>query len=201
MRKNKASINGRGMYKAVVIGVSAGGLHALSKILPQLPSDYPLAVIIVQHRAKTQDNFLVEHFDQVSAIKVCEARPSQPILPQCVYFAPGGYHLLIEQEQTFSLSIDPPVNYAIPSIDVLFESAARCYRDCLIGIILTGANSDGSDGLVAVKKQGGLTLVQDPNTAENSVMPEAALNKVDVDYMMTLDDIGDFLANIILPGE
>lgn len=184
------------MYKALVIGVSAGGLNALSHILPQLPKDYALSVLIVQHRHHDADHFLVEYLDELSAIKVKEAQPGEPVLSSTVYIAPAMYHLLVERNETISLSIDPPVNYSIPSIDVLFESAAACYKNQLIGLILTGANADGSQGLLAVKRYGGLAVVQEPHTAEIDVMPKSAVALVDVDRLVPLDELGQYLVDL-----
>ncbi|MBW8183838.1 chemotaxis protein CheB [Shewanella nanhaiensis] len=182
------------MFEAIVIGVSAGGLKALTAILPVLPSDFPLAVIVVQHRHRDSDNFLDRYLDDLSSVRVKEAEPGEVILPSYVYIAPAGYHLLIERDKTLSLSIDPPVNFSIPSIDVLFESAAACYKNHLIGLILTGANSDGSQGLKLVKDYGGYAIVQAPETAEVDVMPKAAIDLVDVDKVIPLQELGVFLA-------
>ena len=183
-------------YEAVVIGVSTGGLNALSQILPILPRSYPLSVIIVQHRVNDSDNFLVEYLNKLCDIQVKEALPRSAIEPECVYISPSGYHLLIERDKRFSLSVDPPVSFAIPSIDVLFESAAVAYKDKLIGVILTGANSDGSRGIKKIKESGGLTIVQDPTTAESSTMPAAAIEMVDIDHILPLNEIGSFLEDI-----
>ncbi|NRD74459.1 chemotaxis protein CheB [Shewanella sp. VB17] len=183
------------MYEAIVVGVSAGGLHALTQILPCLPPDYPIAVLIVQHRYRGSDHFLDEYLNQLSAVTVKEAEPGEPILPAHVYIAPAGYHLLVERDKTLSLSIDPPVNFSIPSIDVLFQSAATCYKNTLIGLILTGANSDGSQGLKMIKEYGGYGIVQDPHTAEVDVMPRAAIDLVEVDKIIALDELGHFLVH------
>ncbi len=183
-------------YEAVVIGVSTGGLNALSSIIPQLPKNYPLSVIIVQHRVNDSDNFLIEYINKLCDIKVKEALPRSAIEPGCVYISPSGYHLLVERDKRFSLSIDPPVSFAIPSIDVLFESAAVAYKDKLIGVILTGANSDGSRGMKTIKEYRGLTIVQDPKTAESSAMPTAATRIVDIDHILPLNKIGSFLKDI-----
>ncbi len=184
------------MYEAIVIGVSAGGINALTKIIPVLPKNYSLPVIIVQHRAHSHDDFLFKYIDKLCDIHVKEADSREVIKTDCVYIAPAGYHLLVERDKTFSLSIDPPVNYAIPSIDVLFESAACTYKDELVGVILTGANSDGSQGLRTIKEYRGLVIVQDPETAESPFMPTAALEMVDVDYIIPLEEIGVFLKEL-----
>ncbi|MCP4412676.1 MAG: chemotaxis protein CheB, partial [Gammaproteobacteria bacterium] len=130
------------MYEAIVVGVSAGGLKALSRIIPELPIDFPQSVMMVQHRLNDPNEFLAEYMNTLCDIDVKEAVSREVIKPECVYIAPSGYHLLIERDKTFSLTVDPPVSFAIPSVDVLFESAATAYEDKLVGVILTGANSD-----------------------------------------------------------
>lgn len=180
-------------YEAIVIGVSAGGLSALNRILPDLPSDFTLAVIIVQHMHTTGDNFLSSYLNDKCNLNVKEVDDKESILKNTIYIAPPNYHLLVEADRTFSLSIDEPVNYARPSIDVLFETAADVYTTNLIGVILTGANTDGSHGLKRIKASGGLSVVQDPLTAEADTMPRAAIAAVDVDYVLPLEEIGKAL--------
>ena len=182
------------MYEAVVIGVSAGGLEALSRIIPQLPEDYPFSVSIVQHTRKDMDDYLAKHLDGLSRITVKEAEWRELLRPGTVYIAPSGYHLLVEKDKTVALSVDPPVNYAMPSIDVLFESAARVYGPHLIGVILTGANRDGTHGLKKIKEAGGWTIVQEPKTAAVKEMPSSAINNVNVDRVVELKEIGKYLA-------
>jgi len=184
------------MYEAIVIGVSAGGLDALSKIIPQLPEDYPLSVSVVQHTRKDMDDFLANHLDGLSPIKVKEAEWQESLKPGTVYIAPSGYHLLVEKDKTFAFSVDPPVNYAIPSIDVLFESAARVYGSKLIGVVLTGANRDGTKGLKKIKEAGGLTVVQEPKTAAATEMPRSAITNVNVDRIVGLSEMGTCLTEL-----
>ena len=124
---------------------------------------------------------------------VKEAEDTETIRPGCVYMAPADYHLLVERDYTLSLSVDEPVNYSRPSIDVLFQSAAEAYGPALLGIVLTGASHDGSRGLVRIKEFGGITVVQDPSTAQASLMPSAAIRASEVDYILGLSDIGPFL--------
>lgn len=183
-------------YKAIVIGVSAGGLHALGQILPKLPADFPLAVIIVQHISAQSDNYMIRHFDNITKVTVKEADEKEEILPGIVYFAPPNYHLIVENDFTFSLSVDERVNFSRPSIDVLFETAAEAYGDTLIGIILTGANNDGSRGLKRIKDSGGFTIVQNPAKSEASAMPESAIKMTKVDKILDLDTIADFLIKL-----
>ncbi len=184
-------------YRAVVIGVSAGGMSALGEILPRLPVDFSLPVIIVQHISPQSDNYMIKHFNGISEITVKEADEKETALPGHAYFAPPNYHLLVEEDFTFSLSVENRVNYSRPSIDVLFESAIDAYCSSLIGIILTGANNDGSKGLKKIKDCGGLTIVQDPKTAEVPAMPEAAIKLSKPDYVLKLKDIAPFLVNLV----
>lgn len=184
-------------YSAVVIGVSAGGMNALGKILPALPADFPIPVIIVQHISPQSDTYMIRHFNNYSRISVVEADEKSEIKPGFAYFAPPNYHLLIEENHTFSLSTEGRVNYSRPSIDVLFESALDAYCSRLIGIILTGANNDGSKGLKKIKDCGGLAIVQDPATAEVAAMPEAALKICRVDHILKLEEMAPFLIKML----
>lgn len=182
-------------YDAVVIGASAGGLYALMHILQPLPIDYPLPVMIVQHRSKDERDLLEEVLRQKCNIRIKQADEKEKIQPGIVYFAPPDYHLLIESNGTFSLSFDAPVNYARPSIDVLFETAAEVFKQRLLGIILTGANSDGARGIKKISLQGGVTIAQQPETAEYPEMPRAAINTGYVQRILTPDAIGELLLN------
>lgn len=180
-------------YEAVVIGVSAGGLKALSTICSFLPADFPLSIIVVQHMHPNSDNFLAHHLNEICPVKVKQADEKERIESGVIYIAPPNYHLLIEEDKAFSLTVDAPVNFARPSIDVLFESAADVYGGYLIGIILTGANDDGSRGLKKIKESGGLTIVQDPKTAEAAAMPQAARAAAKPDHVLPLEEIGGYL--------
>lgn len=184
-------------YEAVVIGVSAGGLKALRLLLGALPADFPAPVIIVQHRMATVDNYLVTYLDSCSPLKVREAEDKEPITAGRVYIAPADYHLLVEKDRTFSLSLDELVSFSRPSIDVLFETAADVYRQGLIGIILTGANADGSMGIQKIKAMGGVTIAQHPDSAEVKIMPLAAIATKAVDFILTLPDMPSFITNLL----
>ena len=189
-------MNKKGKYQAIVIGTSAGGLFALSNILEILPHDYPIPVIIVQHRSKDQRNLLEEVLQSKCRIRIKQADEKEKVENGFVYIAPPDYHLLIEEDRTFSLSCDPPVHHSRPSIDVLFETAALAFRETLIGIILTGTNADGALGITAIKKMGGTTIAQDPKDAEFPVMPETAIATQQIAYIRTLEEIGGFLLKI-----
>ena len=192
-----ASTNKKVTYKALVIGVSAGGLNALTKIIPKLPKNFPVPIVIVQHRKHESDDYLIPYLNERSALKVVSVTIGKQLEAGFIYIAPSGYHLFIERDATFSLSIDAQVNYSIPSIDVLFDSAAICYQESLIGLILTGANRDGSLGLKNINFYHGLSLVQQPDTAEYPAMPMAAIELSQVDHIIPLDDIASFLITLV----
>jgi two-component system, chemotaxis family, protein-glutamate methylesterase/glutaminase len=190
-----------GKYQAVVIGVSAGGIAALEKILPEIQKDCTLSVMIVQHITADGGNYLVEHFSSCCPLPVVGAEDKQSIESGTIYFAPANYHLLVERQKTFALSLDAKINYSRPSIDVLFETAAEAYCQRLVGVVLTGANADGAAGLARVKEMGGLTIVQSPDSAEVATMPRAAIESTQVDHVLKLHDIGSFLSKLNNNGE
>ena len=183
-------------YKAIVIGTSAGGMKALTFILSNLPEDYPMTVFIAQHLHPVQDGYFVQYYSELCKLRVKEPQSGEKIQSGFVYFAPPNYHLLIENDMSMSLSTSEKVNYARPSIDVLFDSASDAYLSELIGIILTGANDDGAKGMLTIKKNGGLTIVQDPANSEYPVMPGAAIKLVEIDYIKPLDEIPNLLKEI-----
>jgi len=165
--------------------------------LSPLPKDFPLPIIIVQHLHPHSNSYLARILEHHSQLRVKQADEKEAILNGWVYIAPPAYHLLIEEDRTLSLSVDKPVKYARPSVDVLFETATYAYRENLIGIILTGANNDGSNGVKKIKDAGGYVIVQDPKTAVASSMPEAAINSVEVDKVLPLYNIGEYLVQLI----
>lgn len=183
-------------YEAIVIGVSAGGLGALTEVLPALSEEMSLPILIVQHLRMDSDDFMVKHFSTICGRKVKEAEDKEPIEPGTIYFAPPNYHLLVEPDKTISLSTEGRVNYSRPSIDVLFMAAADVYCNKLICILLTGANSDGTDGIQRIKKREGLVVVQDPKTAEADTMPLSAIENAEVDHIIPLKKIGEFINSI-----
>lgn len=180
----------------IVIGVSAGGMDALSMIIPSIPTDFQIPIVIVQHISPSSDNYMTRYLDSISNLKVKELDEKERLVPGFVYTAPPNYHALIEDDETFSLSVEDRVNFARPSIDVLFESAADVYGKRLIGIILTGANTDGSTGLKHIKSKGGITIVQDPATAEVDGMPRAAIAATQVDFIVPLSQIPELLLEL-----
>jgi two-component system chemotaxis response regulator CheB len=176
-------------FKAIVIGASAGGLSALSTLFETLPPDYPLHIVVVQHRVKDHKSLLEDVLQPKCKIKIKQANEKEKIENGVIYLAPPDYHLLIENDLTFSLSCDQVVSYSRPSIDVLFESAAMAYKDKLIGIILTGANNDGAAGLQTINKYGGLTIAQSPEEASFPRMPNAAIENGSAMLTLTLKEI------------
>lgn len=183
-------------YELVVIGASAGGMDALKKIISQLDEEFNLPVIVVQHVAPHSDNYLVTYLDSFTSLHVVEASEKQRVTPGFVYFAPPNYHLLLEENKTFTLTVENKVNFSRPSIDVLFETAAIACREKLIGVLLTGASNDGADGIRFIHSAQGLTIVQDPETAYVPIMPKAAIDTSPVDHILPLEEIAPFLNTI-----
>jgi two-component system chemotaxis response regulator CheB len=186
------------VYELVVIGASWGGLRAVGELLAGLPERLELAFAVAQHRGPDARRGGLEGLLQThSPYPVREVGDKEPIEPGHVYVAPPDYHLLVERGY-FTLSVDERVNYARPSIDVLFESASDAYRQRLIGIVLTGANEDGAAGLALIKRRGGVAIVQDPRHAEAPAMPAAALAATSADAVLPLAEIGPFLHGLCL---
>jgi two-component system chemotaxis response regulator CheB len=183
-------------FKLVAIGCSMGGMRALEIILSTLPEDFPLPIVIVQHRYRTSNDSLPAFFRRHTKLSVVDALDKQWIHPGHVYLAPADYHLLVDPEGELSLSVDERVEYARPSIDVLFESAADAFPGSVIAVVLTGANADGAHGARRVKDRGGFVLVQDPETAESPDMPRAAIAATRVDRILPLERIGPFLVEL-----
>jgi two-component system chemotaxis response regulator CheB len=186
-------------YEAVVIGTSAGGMTALKVLFSALPASYPLPFIVVQHIGARSDGWWIEFLNEQSALHFKEADEKEQIEKGTVYVAPPNYHLLVEKDRTFTLTIDERVNYARPSIDLLFESAADAYGDKLIGVVLTGSNHDGAMGLKKIHELGGLTIVEDPATAEWRGMPAAAIAASQPDHILSLDGIAKVLMELNEP--
>lgn len=181
--------------EAVVIGGSAGSVSVLGELLPALPADFP-PVLIVVHILSSSPNPLGHLFAPRCALRVASVEPGEPLERGALYFAPADYHFLVELDRRCALSIEPPVHFSRPAIDVLFESAADAYGPALAGVILTGASSDGALGLRAVHERGGRTFVQDPATAECSIMPAAALAAVPEAHVASLDGLVAALSNL-----
>jgi two-component system chemotaxis response regulator CheB len=184
-------------YEIVVVGTSWGGLSALHELIAGLPRSFAIPVVAVQHRHRQSGQLLTSLLQDRTSLGVCDVEDKAPIVAGNVYVAPPDYHLLIEPGY-FSLSTDPPVHYSRPSIDVTFVSAADTYGNRSVGVVLTGANADGSRGLRRIADRGGLALVQSPDTAESSTMPKAAIRLVPTARVLTIREIAETLAALPL---
>jgi len=188
------SLSGR--IDAIVIGASTGGVQALSVLLPAFSRNLSIPVFIVLHLPRDKPSLLPEIFSRKCALPVREAEDKEPVASGTVYFAPNDYHLLLDRGPQFALSADEPVHHSRPSIDVLFESAADIYGSRLAGIILTGANQDGATGLAAIHGAGGITIVQQPETATAPQMALSALKLCPADLVLPLEQIADLLREL-----
>lgn len=182
-------------YDLVVVGTSWGGLAALRTLVSGLPDTFRMAMTLVQHRHKESDHLLRTLLQERSALEVCEVEDKMPLRQGRIYVAPPDYHTLVEPGH-FSLSTEAPVRFSRPSIDVTFLSAADSYGHRTVGIVLTGANADGSEGLRRISDRGGLAIVQDPSSAESTLMPTAAARAVPRARVMTLEDMTKFIATL-----
>ena len=182
-------------YGIAVVGTSWGGLAALRELVSALPDDLSIPVVVVQHRHKQSDHMLPMLLQDRTKLSVCEVEDKAPIEPGKVFVAPADYHLLIEAD-SFSLSVDDPIRYSRPSIDLTFASAADSFGARTIGAVLTGANADGAEGLRRIAERGGLALVQDPATAESPNMPAAALKAVPGARVLTIGAIGVLIGQL-----
>lgn len=184
-------------YEIIVVGTSWGGLAALHELIAGLPRDFAIPVVAVQHRHRRSGQMLTTLLQDRTSLGVCEVEDKAPIRAGNVYIAPPDYHLLIDRG-FFSLTTDEPVRYSRPSIDVTFASAADTYGDRSVGVVLTGANADGSRGLRRIVDRGGLALVQSPATAESPAMPAAAIQAVPNARVLTIPEIAATLAALPL---
>jgi len=184
------------MYKALVIGGSAGSFQVITRILNSLPKNFPLPVLLSLHRLKHVRSGFVEALSIKSGIELCGSFDKDSIKPGKAYLAPSNYHMYVELNKKIALSTEEPVNHSRPSIDLTFETAAQAYRDKLIGIILSGANRDGAYGLKKLKQLGGLAIVQDPNECQVKTMTEASLKLTTVDHIFTTQQIINFLQGL-----
>lgn len=187
---------GENRIEAIVMGGSSGALEALSILLPALPARCALPVAIVIHLPPARPSHLAQVLAARTVLPVREVEDKEPIAAGTVYVAPPNYHLLVERNKTFALSADEAVHFSRPAIDVLFESAADAYGDRLAGIVLTGASADGARGLWAVKRRGGIAIVQTPSGAVAPQMPRAALSIVDADHVLALRELAALLGRL-----
>lgn len=175
-------------YSVVGIGTSWGGLAALTALLGALPADFGIPMIVVQHRSNDSERLLGQLLQDATDLRVCEIEDKDELAPGTVHLAPANYHVLIEQGYV-SLTVEEPVRFSRPSIDVMLTSAADTYGSAAIGVVLTGANEDGARGLADIVKRGGRALVQDPKTAEIPIMPAAAIRAVPTAEVLPLKTI------------
>ena len=179
--------------RAIVIGGSAGSFSVIGKILERIPSDFQIPIILSMHRLKNVRKGFQEALQLKSKLEIIEPNDKESVRNGKVYLAPANYHLCVELGNSFSLSTEPMVNNSRPAIDLTFESASYVYKDKLIGILLSGANKDGAVGMKYIAERGGITVVQDPEECVIDTMTKAALHLVNVDYVLKIDGIIDFL--------
>lgn len=182
--------------KLVIIGGSAGSLNALMQILPEMTKLNNFAMVIVVHRKSTDDQTLEELIALKSNIPLKPVEDKAPLLPGFIYIAPSNYHLLFEKNETLSLDISEKINYSRPSIDVSFESASEIYGESLVGILLSGSNTDGTYGLKAIKAAGGTIAVQNPLAADMPFMPNNAILYTDPDFVLNNEELLTFISTI-----
>jgi two-component system chemotaxis response regulator CheB len=182
-------------YQLVVIGCSWGGFQGLRRLFSDLPADFPIPIVVVQHRLAQANDGLDASMQSASAIPIMDVTDKEPLVGGAIYLAPSDYHTIVDGK-SLALSTEDAVNFARPSIDVLFETAANSYGVSLIAVILTGANDDGAQGLRRVKELGGYTIVQDPGSAVRREMPDAALAQVRPDFVAPLEEIGPHVVQL-----
>ena len=182
--------------EALLIGGSAGSLEVILKLLPGLDPALPFPIILVLHRKSGKDDILTNLLAGKTEMMVKEVEEKEEMLPATIYIAPPNYHLLIENDHTFSLDASEKVNFSRPSIDVTFQSAAEVFKENLVCLLLSGANSDGTAGLKIVKEFGGAALVQDPDSAVVSLMPESAIANVEVDAVLKSSEMSEYINNL-----
>jgi two-component system, chemotaxis family, protein-glutamate methylesterase/glutaminase len=194
-------LSGMAACEAFVIGASAGAVDALNLLLPMLPKEARAPIVVVVHLPPNRPSLLAELFAPRCQVRVREPEDKHPVAAGAVWFAPSNYHLLIERDRTFSMSIDEPIRFSRPSIDVLFETAAEAFGSALCALVLTGANDDGARGARAIRDAGGIVVVQDPRTAEAKEMPSAAIALANPQLVASLPEIAELLrqATEILP--
>jgi len=178
---------------ALIIGGSAGSLDVLLKVLPALSPDLSFPIVVVIHRKVGSDSLLPELLAGRTKLMVKEIDEKEPVKPGVIYIAPSDYHTLIEQDHTFSLDYSEKINYSRPAIDATFQTAAEVYKEKLVGLLLSGSNADGVNGLISVKAWGGITVIQDPQSAQVAYMPAQAAIQVKIDYVLPIEDIADFI--------
>lgn len=185
------------MQKIVLIGGSAGSLDVLMDLLPQLKASLPYPIILVLHRKASNDFILTDLLAAKTSMQVREAEEKDVPLPGYIYIVPGDYHLLFEKDHSFTLDYSERVNYSRPSIDVVFQSAAEVYGKRTVGIVLSGANADGTEGCQYIRQKGGIAIAQRPDSAEVPYMPENAIANMAVDRVLNVDEMAAYLNQLI----
>lgn len=180
-------------YQVVIIGGSTGSIDVLVQLLPALNTPLSFAIVIVVHRRNTTDSALANLLALKTSIPVSEVDDKDLLVPGCIYLAPADYHLLLEQDGTFSLDDSEKVHYSRPAIDVTFESGADVYGPALVGVLLSGANADGSAGMRAIKDAGGITVTQQPETAQVGFMPHQAILHAPIDHVLDVAHLIEFI--------
>ena len=183
--------------RMVVIGGSAGSLEVILKIIPELPTQSGASFVIVVHRKNEPDSVLRKLLSTRTTMKVREAEDKDPVLPDTIYLAPPDYHLLLENRHSFSLDSSEKVHHSRPSLDVTFESVAHAFEEASIGVLLSGANADGAEGLKTIKDVRGLTIAQNPLSADVGFMPQQAINIFKVDYVLDASEIGPMINRLL----
>ncbi len=187
-------------FDVVALAASAGGLTAISRILSALPSDFPAAIVIVQHLDPRHRSLMANILSRRTLLRVKQAEEGDRLSPATVYIAPPNRHLLVNPDGTLSLSQSELVHFVRPSADLLFESVAASYKECAIAVVLTGTGSDGVMGVQAIKKMGGTVISQDEESAEFFGMPGAAIQTGAVDFVLSLDEISSALVTLVMKG-
>jgi two-component system chemotaxis response regulator CheB len=194
-RRSKAA------FRIVALAASAGGLAALSRVLADLPGDFPIPIVVVQHLDPRHRSLMADILTRRTPLQVKQAEEGEALNPATVYIAPPDHHLLVNGDGTLGLSQSELVHFVRPSADLLFESAAASYKEQAIAVVLTGSGSDGSMGVEAIKKMGGTVLVQDPESAEFRGMPQAAVETKSVDFVLNLDEVAPALVTLVMGGD
>ena len=183
-------------FEAIIIGGSAGSFQVIAEILNGIPKNFSIPIILCFHRLRTERHGFIEALTPRSQLSIIEPLDKMPIVGGFIYLAPANYHLYIERDNCFSLSLEEPENHSRPSIDLAFYSAATVYEKSLLGIILSGANQDGAKGAKAISDYGGYIITQDPAEAEVNIMPKAAIVNAKVDQILKTAEIVSFLREL-----
>lgn len=189
----------RRRFDVVALGASAGGLQALSKLLAQLPAEFPATIVVVQHLDPHHRSLMAEILSRRTGLRVKQAADGDYLAPATVFVAPPDRHMLVNPDGSVSLSQSELVHFVRPSVDLLFESVAAAYRERAIGVVLTGTGSDGAMGTQAIKRVGGVVVVQSEDDAEFPGMPGAAIRTGSVDFVLPLGQIAEKLIALVLP--